>query len=77
MTDQSLPTPQLPIALLLQPAEAALPPVVAAWVSHQPVTVVPVSSIDDLMVYALRSRPRFIVIDGEPYMGNRARAVSV
>jgi len=64
MTDQSLPTPQLPIALLLQPAEVALPPVVAAWVGHQPVTVVPVTSIDDLMVYALRSRPRFIVIDG-------------
>ncbi|MEO7102495.1 MAG: diguanylate cyclase [Gemmatimonadaceae bacterium] len=64
MTDQSLPTPQLPIALLLQPAEAALPPVVSAWVGHQPVTVVPVTSIDDLIVYALRSRPRFIVIDG-------------
>lgn len=64
MTDQSLPTPQLPIALLLQPMESALPPAVAAWVGHQPVTVVPVPSIDDLMVYALRSRPRFIVIDG-------------
>ena len=64
MTDKSLPTPQLPIALLLQPADVALPPVVAGWVGHQPVTVVPVTSIDDLMVYALRSRPRFIVIDG-------------
>jgi len=64
MTDQSLSTPQLPIALLLQPAEAALPAVVAGWVGHQPVTVVPVQSIEELMVYALRSRPRFIVIDG-------------
>jgi GGDEF domain-containing protein len=64
MTDQSLPNPQLPIALLLQPVGAALPPTVADWVGRQPVTVVPVPSIDELMVYALRSRPRFIVIDG-------------
>ena len=64
MTDQSFPTPQLPIALLLQAVESSLPPVVAAWVGHQPVTVVTVPSIDELMVYALRSRPRFVVIDG-------------
>jgi diguanylate cyclase (GGDEF)-like protein len=31
---------------------------------RQPVTVVPVGTLADLMVYALRSRPRFIVIDG-------------
>ena len=57
-------TPQLPIALVLQPMESALPPIVAAWIAHQPVTVVPVASVDELMVYALRSRPRFIVVDG-------------
>lgn len=74
MTDQSLPTPQLPIALLLQPAEVALPPVVAGWVGHQPVTVVPVTSIDDLMVYALRSRPRFIVIDGRTRVNDPLQA---
>jgi GGDEF domain-containing protein len=70
MTDQSIPSQQLPIALLLQPMEAALPPVVAGWVGHQPVTVVPVSSIDDLMVYSLRSRPRFIIIDGRSAVGD-------
>ncbi|MEO6865201.1 MAG: diguanylate cyclase [Gemmatimonadaceae bacterium] len=64
MTDQSLPIPPLPIALLLQPVESPIPPVVAAWVGHQPVTVVPVPSIEELMVYALRSRPRFVVVDG-------------
>lgn len=69
MTDQSLPSPQLPIALLLQTAEAPLPPVIAGWVAHQRVTVVPVSSIDELMIYALRSRPRFIVIDGRAPAG--------
>ena len=55
MTDQSLSSPQLPIALLLQAVEAQLPPSVAGWVDRQPVTVVPVTSIDELMVYALRS----------------------
>lgn len=70
MTDQSLPTPQLPIALLLQPVESALPPVISVWVGHQPVTVVPVPSIGELMVYALRSRPRFIVIDGRTTEGD-------
>jgi GGDEF domain-containing protein len=71
MTDQSLPTPspQLPIALLLQPAEAALPPVIAGWVGHQHVTVVPVPTIDELLVYALRSRPRFVMIDGRTDAG--------
>ena len=69
MTAQSLPSPQLPIALLLQTAEAPLPPVIAGWISHQPVTVVPVPSIDELLVYALRSRPRFIVIDGRTPTG--------
>jgi GGDEF domain-containing protein len=69
MTDLSLPIPQLPIALLLQPLEAALPPAVAGWVGHQPVTVVPVPSVDDLMIYALRSRPRFIIIDGRTQAG--------
>jgi GGDEF domain-containing protein/CheY-like chemotaxis protein len=64
MTDQSLTTPQLPVALLLQPTESPLPAVIAGWVSRQPVTVVPVRSIDELMTYALRSRPRFILIDG-------------
>ncbi|MEO6778047.1 MAG: diguanylate cyclase [Gemmatimonadaceae bacterium] len=64
MTDQSLPTPQLPIALLLQPAEGALPPAVAAWLEHQPVTVVRVPTIGDLMAYALRSRPRLVIVDG-------------
>src|SRR6185437_14261151 len=70
MTDQSLSSPQLPIALLLQAAEAQLPPAVAGWVDRQPVTVVPVTSIDELMVYALRSRPRFIIIDGRTPAGN-------
>ena len=69
MTDQSLPTPPPPIALLLQPAEAALPPVVAGWIGHQSVTVVPVPSIEELTVYALRSRPRFIVVDGRTPAG--------
>jgi GGDEF domain-containing protein len=64
MTDQPIPSPQLPIALLLQPLESDLPPVIAGWIGHQSVTVVPVVSIDELMVYALRSRPRFVVIDG-------------
>ncbi len=65
MTDQSLQnTLQPPIALLMQPVASALPPVVAAWIEHQPVTVVPVATVDELMVYALRSRPRFIVVDG-------------
>jgi GGDEF domain-containing protein len=64
MTDQSIPAPQPPIALLLQPAESALPDAVSGWVRDQPVTVVPVPTIDELMLYALRSRPRFIVIDG-------------
>jgi GGDEF domain-containing protein len=70
MTDQSLSSPQLPIALLLQAVEAQLPPSVAGWVDRQPVTVVPVTSIDELMVYALRSRPRFIVIDGRSPVGD-------
>jgi GGDEF domain-containing protein len=70
MTDQSLSSPQLPIALLLQAVEAPLPPSVAGWVDRQPVTVVPVTSIDELMIYALRSRPRFIVIDGRMPAGH-------
>ncbi|MEO7218453.1 MAG: diguanylate cyclase [Gemmatimonadaceae bacterium] len=69
MTDQSLPTPQLPIALLLQPVEAALPPVVAAWLSHLAVTVVPVASFDELTIYALRSRPRLVIVDGRSPVG--------
>ena len=70
MTDQPLSSHQLPIALLLQAAEAPLPPAVSGWVDRQPVTVVPVPSIDELMVYALRSRPRFIVIDGRSPAGD-------
>lgn len=70
MTDQSLPSPQLPIALLLQPVETALPPVIADWVGHQPVTVVAVPSIEELMAYALRSRPRFIIVDGRSAAGH-------
>jgi GGDEF domain-containing protein len=64
MTDQSLPTPQLPIALLLQPLEAALPPVVSSWLGHLGVTVVPVPTFEELTVYSLRSRPRVAIIDG-------------
>jgi GGDEF domain-containing protein len=41
---------------------------------HQPVTVVPVPSIEELMVYALRSRPRFIVIDGRTSLGDPLNA---
>jgi GGDEF domain-containing protein len=70
MTDQSLPSPQLPIALLLQASESPLPHVIAEWIGRQPVTVVPVPSIDELMVYALRSRPRFIVLDGRTAEGD-------
>lgn len=41
-----------------------LPPAAAVWLERQPVTIVPVASVDELMLYALRSRPRMIVIDG-------------
>lgn len=62
MTDYSPP----PVALLFQSAGAArpLPPAAANWLGGQPVTVVPVTSADDLMLRALRSRPRLIVLDG-------------
>jgi GGDEF domain-containing protein len=70
MTDQSHSSPQLPIALLLQAVDAPLPHSIAGWVDRQPVTVVPVPSIDELMVYALRSRPRFVVIDGRTPAGD-------
>lgn len=60
MTDYS----PAPIALLLQPVPAPLPGAVAAWLEGEPVDIVPVSTLDELMVYALRSRPRVIVIDG-------------
>ncbi|MGI8510704.1 MAG: diguanylate cyclase [Gemmatimonadaceae bacterium] len=62
MTDYSPP----PIALLLQDSAAArpLPPAAASWLERQAVTIVPVASVDELMLYALRSRPRMIVIDG-------------
>ena len=69
MTDQSQTSPQLPIALLLQPVEAALPQAVAAWLGHLPVTVVRLPSFDELTIYALRSRPRLIVIDGRRPVG--------
>ncbi|MDQ2889322.1 MAG: diguanylate cyclase [Gemmatimonadota bacterium] len=64
MTDLSPSTTPPSIALVLQALESALPPAVAAWIGHQPVTVVPVAALDELMVYALRSRPRFVVVDG-------------
>ncbi|MGI9089528.1 MAG: GGDEF domain-containing protein [Gemmatimonadaceae bacterium] len=62
MTDYSPP----PIALLLQDSEAArpLPPAAADWLARQPVTVISVASVDQLMLHALRSRPRMIMIDG-------------
>lgn len=63
MTDTTI-TPLPPIALLFQPGNLVLPRVVASWLDRQPVTVVPVSTTDELMTYALRSRPRFLVIDG-------------
>jgi diguanylate cyclase (GGDEF)-like protein len=53
-----------PIALLLQPTPAPLPGPVAAWLDAEPVDVVPVTNLDELMIYALRSRPRTVVIDG-------------
>lgn len=53
-----------PIALLLHPDAAPLPGAVAAWLEAEPVDVVPVATLDELMIYALRSRPRVIVIDG-------------
>ena len=75
MTDLSLPSsPPTPIALVLQPVPAALPQSVAAWIDHQPVTVVSVAKVEELMVYALRSRPRFIVIDGRSGTGDTLAA---
>jgi diguanylate cyclase (GGDEF)-like protein len=53
-----------PIALLLQPTPAPLPGPVAAWLEAEPVDIVPVTTLDELMIYALRSRPRVVVIDG-------------
>lgn len=53
-----------PIALLLQPTPAPLPGPVAAWLDAEPVDTIAVSTLDELMIYALRSRPRVIVIDG-------------
>ena len=70
MTDQSPSSASPPpIALILQPVASVLPPLVAAWIAHQPVTAVPVSSVEELMVYALRSRPRFVLVDGRTAPG--------
>lgn len=71
MTEYS--PPQL--ALVLRDTDTAppLPSAAAEWLEAQPVTLLSVTSVDELMLHALRSRPRLIVIDGR---GDPARALA-
>jgi GGDEF domain-containing protein len=56
-------------ALVFQPTSAALPPAMLEWLEETGVPVNMTTSIDDLVMQALRGRPRAIVFDGRQNLG--------
>ena len=51
-------------AILYQPKPDSLPHDVAAWLAGQPVVVSTLETAEELMAFALRGRPRFVMFDG-------------
>jgi diguanylate cyclase (GGDEF)-like protein len=51
-------------AVIFQPVQDAFPVALREWLGEVGVPLVTVASADELMAYGLRSRPRFILLDG-------------
>jgi diguanylate cyclase (GGDEF)-like protein len=51
-------------AVIFQPVQDAFPAALSEWLGGVGVPLITVTSSDELMAYGLRSRPRFILLDG-------------